>query len=119
MTGAKIVECDTAAGISQGVDEPGALLDVIECRSLGDFDHQAVRKLGAVAQPGEQRPQPSPIASCQPGYVEAQPNFGMGSQLPHRLFEHEAIDESDQTAMLDGSDELRAGEDVPGLVTHS
>src|SRR5437764_14449271 len=40
MPGAEIVERDATAGIAQGVDKPDALLDVIECRGFGDFDHQ-------------------------------------------------------------------------------
>src|SRR6516225_7285020 len=118
MTGAKIVECDAAAGISQGVDEPGALLNIIECRSLGDFHHQATGELGPIAQPGEQRAQPYPVASGQSRHVEAHPYLGMRAELPHRFFQDEAIDEADQTAMLDRLDELCARKDVPRLVTH-
>ena len=41
VSGAEIVQRDAAASITQGIDEPGALFDVVERRGLGNFDDQA------------------------------------------------------------------------------
>jgi hypothetical protein len=35
MTGAKIVESDTAARVAQRVDEPNGFLNIVECRCFG------------------------------------------------------------------------------------
>jgi hypothetical protein len=42
----------------------------------------------------------------------------MGAELLHRFFEDEAIDQANQTKVLDGRNELGARQDVPCLVTY-
>src|SRR5690242_17376524 len=54
MSGAEIVECDTAARVTQRIYETGGLLDVTERRGLGDFDDDAPGEIRPVAQPGTQ-----------------------------------------------------------------
>jgi hypothetical protein len=118
MSGAEIIERDTAPSVTQGIDEPGGFLDVAERRRLGDFDNHAPGEMRPVAQPGTQDTQPRPVASGQPRHVEAELNFGMGAEFLHRSFEDEAIDQANQTEVLDGRDELGTWQDVSRLVTY-
>ena len=118
MSGAEIVERDTAPRVTQRIDEPRGLLDVAERRGLGDFDDHAPREIGPVAQSGTQGAQPRPVAGGQPRHVEAELYLGMGAELLHGSFEDEAIDQPNQTKVLDGRDELGTGKNVPRLVTY-
>ena len=118
MSGAEIVERDTAARVAQSIHEPRGLIDVVERRGLGDFDDHAPGEIGPVVQSGTQGTQPRPIASGQPRHVETEPHHGIRAELLHRSFEDEAIDQANQTKVLDGRDETGTGQNVTRLVTY-
>ena len=50
VAGAKIIEDDAAARMTQCVDKPRGFVEVVECRRFGDFDDEATRKIGPVPQ---------------------------------------------------------------------
>src|SRR5262245_33227168 len=106
VTGAETVECDAAAKPPQRVDKARRLFYVAECRRFGDLDDQAPRKFGTVAQKRDQQPQPWPVASSQPGDVEAEPDLGVRRQLFERRLHNVTVDPTDQTEFLNGADEL-------------
>ena len=48
------LERDAASGLSQRVDEPGRLFDVVRCRGFGDFNDKAAREIRSSLQERDQ-----------------------------------------------------------------
>ncbi len=119
MPGAKIIECDTAAQPAQGVDKARRFLYIAKRCSFRDLDNEAARELGTVTQQRHQRPQPRPIASGQPGDVEAEPDVRVRREFLDCPFESVAVYGSDQTEFLDDGDKFASRDDGPLLVAHS
>ena len=118
MPGAKIVECNTAPGITQRADKARRLSDVIQGHGFRDFDDEAARDVAAVAQQRSQRPQPQSITGRHPRYVQTKPHLRIGREILHGLVEHIAVDQADPAELFDDGDELATGDDAARLVAH-